>query len=127
MRPRAILLIALLLTLLLLTLLPNLARAVEIRSVPVVTQLQGVTFYRTSITLSNGNPTATTPVEMLFSYRSPADGTFQTATLALSPALGPNQVRFFEDIVQAFKDAGLAAGDTAIVLGRSTSGAKRES
>ena len=101
MRPRAILLIALLLTL-----LPNLARAVEIRAVPVVTQLQGVTFYRTSITLSNGNPTATTPVEMLFSYRSPADGTFQTTTLALSPALGPNQVRFFDDIVQAFKDAG---------------------
>ena len=70
-------------------------------NVPVVTQIQGVTFYRTSITLSNGNPTVTTPVEMLFSYRSPVDGTFQTTTLALSPALGPNQVRFFDDIVDA--------------------------
>ena len=33
------------------------AEAREIRNVPVVTQIQGVTFYRTSITISNGNPT----------------------------------------------------------------------
>ena len=32
------------------------AAAEEIRSVPVVTQVQGAVFYRTSITLSNGNP-----------------------------------------------------------------------
>jgi len=82
------------------------AVAEEVRSVAVVTQVQGAVFYRTSITLSNGNATVTTPVEMLFSYRSPADGTFQTTTLALNPALGPHRVRFFDDIIQAFKDAG---------------------
>ncbi len=65
------------------------AVAEEVRSVAVVTQVQGAVFYRTSITLSNGNPTVTTPVEMLFSYRSPADGTFQTTTLALDPGPGP--------------------------------------
>lgn len=82
------------------------AVAEEVRSVAVVTQVQGAVFYRTSITLSNGNPSITTPVEMLFSYRSPADGTFQTTTLALNPALGPHRVRFFDDIIQAFKNAG---------------------
>jgi hypothetical protein len=92
------------------------AEATEIRNVPVVTQIQGVTFYRTSMTISNGNPTITTPVEMLFSYRSPADGTFQTATLTLSP-LGPHQVRFFDDIVQEFKNAGrIRAADVSLGL-----------
>jgi hypothetical protein len=80
--------------------------ALETRNVPVVTQVQGATFYRTSITLTNGNETVTTPVVMTFSYRSPADGSFQIATLALNPALGPKRVRFFEDIIQEFKNAG---------------------
>ena len=92
------------------------AEAVEIRNVPVVTQIQGVTFYRTSMTISNGNPTITTPVEMLFSYRSPADGSFQLTTLTLSP-LGPHQVRFFDDIVQEFKNAGrIRAADVSLGL-----------
>ena len=78
----------------------------EIRSVAVVTQVQGAVFYRTSITLFNGNASVTTPVEMLFSYRSPADGTFQTTTFDVSPNLGPRTVRFFDDIIQAFKNAG---------------------
>jgi len=82
------------------------AAADAIRSVPVVTQVQGAVFYRTSITLFNGNASTTTPVEMLFSYRSPADGTFQTTTLQVSPNLGPRTVRFFDDIIQAFKNAG---------------------
>jgi hypothetical protein len=88
----------------------------SIRNVPVVTQIQGVTFYRTSMTISNGNPTITTPVEMLFSYRSPADGSFQLTTLTLSP-LGPHQVRFFDDIVQEFKNAGrIRAADVSLGL-----------
>ncbi len=82
------------------------AFAEETRAVAIVTQVQGVVFYRTSITLSNGNPSITTPVVMNFSYRSPVDGTFQVATAHLSPGLGPHRVRFFDDIVQAFKDAG---------------------
>ena len=82
------------------------APAEEIRSVAVVTQVQGAVFYRTSITLFNGNASTTTPVSMLFSYRSPADGTFQTTTFDVSPNLGPRTVRFFDDIIQAFKNAG---------------------
>ncbi|MEX1244928.1 MAG: hypothetical protein WEB59_05905 [Thermoanaerobaculia bacterium] len=82
------------------------AFALETRAVAIVTQVQGAVFYRTSITLSNGNPSITTPVVMFFSYRSPVDGTFQVATLNLSPALGPHRVRFLDDMVQAFKNAG---------------------
>lgn len=82
------------------------AGASELRNVPVVTQIQGATFYRTSITLTNGNETVTTPVVMEFSYRSPADGSFQVAFLNLNPALGPKRVRFFDDIIQEFKNAG---------------------
>ena len=90
------------------------ARADVTRNVPVVTQIQGATFYRTSITLTNGNETLTAPVVMDFSYRSPADGTFQIATLTLSPALGPKRVAFFDDIIQEFKNAGrIRAADTS--------------
>lgn len=77
----------------------------HVKSIPVVTQLQGATFYRTSVTISNANPGITTPVSMLFSYRSPADGTFQTTTLDAG-LLGPRRVLVYEDIVQTFKDAG---------------------
>jgi hypothetical protein len=74
-------------------------------------------FYRTSVTLSNGNPTITTPVTIRFYYRSPADGTFQLATLDLSPSLGPRRVRVFDDIIQAFKDAGeIRAADAGSAL-----------
>ena len=89
------------------------ATASVVRSIPVVTQVQGATFYRTSITLGNGSPTLTTPVDMMFSYRSPADGTFQIAHLPLSPDLGPHRVRFFDDIIQTFKDAGVLRAQDA--------------
>jgi len=82
------------------------ASATHTKSVPVVTQVQGATFYRTSITISNGSATVTTPVSMKLSYRSPADNTFQIAMLDLTPSLGPRRVRFFDDIIQEFKDQG---------------------
>jgi hypothetical protein len=82
------------------------ASAEHTKAVPVVTQVQGATFYRTSITISNANATVTTAVTMTFSYRSPADGTFQIANVNLSPNLGPKRVQFFDDIIQGFKDAG---------------------
>ena len=78
--------------------------AQQTKSIPVVTQVQGATFYRTSVTISNGNPSITTPVNLLFSYRSPVDQTFQTAAVTL-PFLGPRHIVFFEDVVQAFKNA----------------------
>ncbi len=101
MKMRAAFLVAILLSA-----LADSARASQQRNIPVVTQLQGVTFYRTSITLSNGSETITTSAVMIFSYRSPADGTFQVATLDVSPDLGPKRVRFYADIIQEFKDAG---------------------
>lgn len=83
------------------------AASATIKSIPIVTQVQGVVFYRTSVTISNGSATLTTPVTMYFYYRSPADGSFHFAVVELTPLLGPRRVRFFDDIVQAFKDAGV--------------------
>jgi hypothetical protein len=83
------------------------SEALETRNIPVVTQLQGVAFYRTSVTLTNGNEATTTPVVMEFAYRSSADDTFQITAMTVSPPLGPKQVRFFEDIIQEFKNRGL--------------------
>src|SRR5262245_31677888 len=82
------------------------AEAEVTRNVPVVTQIQGATFYRTSITLTNGNETSATGAVLQFSYRSPADGSFQIASLTLTPVLGPKGVRFYDDIIQEFKNAG---------------------
>src|SRR5262245_59208676 len=76
------------------------------RNVPVVTQIQGATFYRTSIVLTNGNEALATGAVMEFSYRSPADGSFQIASLTLNPVMGPKSVRFYDDIIQEFKNAG---------------------
>ncbi len=45
-------------------LLAGIAHADHIKSVPIVTQVQGVMFYRTSMTISNGNAVVTTPVKM---------------------------------------------------------------
>jgi len=82
------------------------ATAATTKSIPVVAQIQGAAFFRTSVTISNANEAATTPVHMLLSYRSLVDNTFQTVTLDLSPALGPRRVVVFDDIIQAFKNAG---------------------
>jgi hypothetical protein len=107
------------------------AEAGQIRNVPVVTQIQGAAFYRTSITISNGSSTISTPVLMRFSYRSPADGSWQLSFLPLTAEvhghlagkgngafeLGPHQVRFYDDIVQAFKNAGgIRAADVGLGL-----------
>ena len=86
-------------------LLAGVAQAEHTKSVPVVTQVQGAAFYRTSMTISNGYAGTTTPVNMRFSYRAP-DGSFQVAQLAVSPNLGPRRVQVYDDIVQEFKDNG---------------------
>jgi hypothetical protein len=82
------------------------AAAEHTKSIPVVAQIQGAAFFRTSVTISNANASVTTPVHMLLSYRSLVDNSFQTTTLDLSPALGPRRVAVFDDIIQAFKNAG---------------------
>ncbi len=81
-------------------------RAQQVRSIPVVTQVQGATLFRTSVTISNASDTITTAVHGLLSYRSPVDGTFQTVNINIQPPLGPRRVEFFPDVIQALKDAG---------------------
>ena len=76
------------------------------RLIPVVTQVTGATLYRTSVTISNASDTASTPIQLEFSYRSPVDGTFQIAVVNIQTPLGPHQVGFLVDVVQALKDSG---------------------
>lgn len=89
----------------------------DLRRIPVITQVQGAVFFRTSVTLGNDNSTKSIAITLLFSYRSPVDGSFQTKGIALTAPLGPHHAVFFEDIVQTFKDSGvLPAGDAAAAL-----------
>jgi hypothetical protein len=76
-------------------------------TVPIVTQVQGVTFYRTSITLANGSSSLSSNVELVFIYRSPTDGALRQAIASLGSPIGPRRSLFFEDIVQFFKNAGV--------------------
>jgi hypothetical protein len=90
--------------------------ATEIKSIPIVTQVQGATFYRTSITIANGNPAITTGLDLMLSYRSPVDGSFQIAHLTPQP-LGPHRVQFYDDVIQAFKNGGaIRAQDAGAAL-----------
>lgn len=91
----------------LLLLCPAFALADISVGVPVVTQIQGAVFYRTSITGANGHETLRPVVRMRLSYRSPVDGSFQTPTLTLDGPLLPHRTFFFEDIVQHFKNSGV--------------------
>jgi len=85
------------------------------RRVPVVTQVQGAAFFRTSITIGNDHRTAPASVTLLLSYRSPVDGTFQTKGLAVSAPLAPHQSVFIEDVIQEFKNAGVIRSQDATV------------
>ena len=93
------------------------ARGQVERLIPVVTQVTGATLYRTSVTISNASDTASTPVRLDFAYRSPVDGTFQVAPVNISAPLGPHQMGFIVDVVQALKDAGaIRAADLSAPL-----------
>jgi len=74
--------------------------------VPVVTQIQGAVFYRTSMTI--GNATGSQPVHILLRlvYRSPVDATMQSATLDAG-LLAAYRTLYYEDMIQKFKDEGL--------------------
>jgi hypothetical protein len=114
---------------------PLLAQTTVSYFVPVATQVKGNVQYRTSVLLTNQSSAVTQPPVFLFHYRSPIDGTFQTAG-ALGPRqLGPLQTTYYEDIIAAFNqvhairdaDAGaqlfgtlevqLASSSTASVFG----------
>lgn len=74
--------------------------------VPVVTQVQGAVFYRTSVTIGNGSGSHSVNIALRLIYRSSADGTIQNVTLNEDP-LQQSRVLFFEDIIQHFKDEGV--------------------
>jgi len=75
--------------------------------IPVVTQVQGVVFYRTflMVGVASGSPTVTP--RMTLTYRSPVDGSVQTPTLTLPEPIAGGQAQTFEDVIQTFKDSGL--------------------
>ena len=85
---------------------PMALQAVVSQRVPVVTQVQGVVFYRTflMIGIASGSP-AVSPT-MTLTYRSPVDGSIQRPVLTVSPAIAGGTSRTYEDLIQSFKDAG---------------------
>jgi hypothetical protein len=87
--------------------LPALAVSAVSQRIPVVTQVQGVVFYRTflMVGVASGSPTVTP--RMTLRFRSPVDGTIQTPTLTLADPIAGGQAQTFEDVIQTFKDSGL--------------------
>ncbi len=92
--------------LLLLLLSPVTALADISVRVPVVTQVQGVVLFHTSLTVGNGAGGRTPEISYRLAYRSLADGTFHNITLDGGSIL-PHRTVFFEDIIQHFKDSGV--------------------
>ena len=86
--------------------LPALLAAAISQRIPVVTQVQGVVFYKTFLTVgvASGSP-AVTPT-LALTYRSPVDGSVQTPVLTLGETITGGTSRNFEDVIQSFKDAG---------------------
>lgn len=83
---------------------PAAAGANVVLRIPIVTQLQGVVFYRTSVTIGQATSGGPANIVLRLTYRS-ADTTLQTATLNAGSLL-PYRIVFFEDIIQHFKQSG---------------------
>jgi hypothetical protein len=89
-------------------------RAAVFIEVPVVTQVQGVTSYRTSLAISNIGQRA--QVYYIFTYRSPVDGTIQNGSL-LSVFIETNDAFATDDIIGFLKANGaIRAQDNAAPL-----------
>jgi hypothetical protein len=86
--------------------LPALVVGAVSQRVPVVTQVQGIVFYRTflMIGVASGSPTVTP--RLTLTYRSPVDGTIQSPSLTLPDPIAGGQAQTIEDVIQAFKDGG---------------------
>jgi len=83
-------------------------------NVPIVTQVQGVAFYRTSLAISNVGPGSL--VALIFFYRSPVDNTMQAASVVLPP-LATSTAFSSDDIVQFLKtNSDMRAADKAAAL-----------
>ncbi len=89
--------------------------------IPVVTQVQGAVFYRTSLMIGNGSSSRQPLIELRLVYRSSVDHTMQSATLQ-EGMLAPHRVLTFEDIIQHFKDSGVirSVDRTAAIFGTLT-------
>ena len=86
---------------------PAALQAAVSQRVPVVTQVQGVVFYRTflMIGIASGSP-AVSPT-LTLTYRSPVDGSIQKPALTVTPPIAGGTSRTYEDVIQSFKNAGV--------------------
>lgn len=82
--------------------------------IPVVTQIQGAVFYRTSVTIGNGTGGNSVTIILRLTYRSPVDASMQNATLNVGQLL-PYRVLVFEDIIQHFRQSGVLRAQDANV------------
>jgi hypothetical protein len=85
---------------------PASAFADVVLRVPIVTQIQGAVFYRTSLTIGNATGNHSVNIALRLVYRSLVDGTFQSVTIN-EGTLGAYRTLFYEDIIQHFKDEGV--------------------
>jgi len=82
--------------------------------VPIVTQVQGAAFYRTSLAISNVGPRSFLAITFL--YRSPVDNTMQHPVY-VQTALETSAVFSSDDIVQFFKTSSdMRAADKTVSL-----------
>ena len=84
--------------------------------IPIVTQIQGAVFYRTSVTIGNGSGNHSVNIALRLVYRSLADGSLQSVTLN-EGQLQQSRTLFFEDIIQHFRDEGvIRAADASVAI-----------
>jgi hypothetical protein len=97
---------------------PASAFADVVLRIPIVTQVQGTVFYRTSITVGNATGNHPVNISLRLVYRSTVDGTLQSVTLN-EGAIQPYRIEFSEDIIQHFRDQGVirAADANAPIFG----------
>lgn len=86
--------------------LPAVLAATVSQRIPVVTQVQGVVFYRTFLMIGVASGSPSVIPTLTLTYRSPVDGTVQSPALNLATAIGGGEAETFEDVIQTFKDAG---------------------
>ena len=94
--------------------LSGVARAAVSQRIPVVTQVQGVVFYRTFLMIGVASGSPSIVPTLTLTYRSPVDGSLQAPSLTLASPIAGGSAQTFEDVIQSFKDAGkIRAADLA--------------
>lgn len=85
------------------------------KRIPVVTQVQGAVFYRTSLTIGNDSSTKSAAITLILTYRSPVDSSVQTKSVAVNGVLAPHEVFFLPDVIEEFRGAGSIRSEDANV------------